>query len=194
MTREGLRRLVHASGVGLVLLYVGADILDLGLTWLHFQFLVWAVTIVGLSLEFLRLQVGLDWWIYEHLTREYEEEQLAGYALYLLGMAIAVLAFDPPIALAVMTILAIADPISGFVSESSLRTVKRPRALAVMFVVSTGLAVVFTPLSVSIAIATGTTIADGIKVRVRGIVLDDNLTIPIYGGICGFVASTIIIG
>lgn len=183
MTDELKRRLVHASGSLLVVLYLLADHLDVGLTWNRFGALMVLLSIGALGLEFLRLRVGLDWWIYEKLTREYERDQFAGYGLYMISMTVVVLLFEPSIALPAMLMLAIGDPVSGAVSSDSLTRVKEPTALATMFVVCFALAWPFLPPAAAGAAAIGATVADGITVRYGDFVLDDNLTIPIYAAI-----------
>ena len=142
MADELKRRLVHSSGAGLVALYLLADYADLGLTWPRFQALMVVLALGTIGLEFLRLQVGLDWTIYDKLTREYEQDQFAGYGYYMLSMTVVVLLFDPQIALPAMLMLALGDPISGAVSDDSLTFVKSPKVLVTMFVVS---AIIATP-------------------------------------------------
>ena len=185
MADELKRRAVHASGSGLVALYLLAQYLDLGLTWNRFRLLMVVLAVGTIVLEVLRLRVGLDWWIYEKLTREYEQDQIAGYGLYMISMTAVVLLFEPRIALPAMLMLALADPISGAFSEDTLKRVKRPTVLVVMFVVSTALALPFFADRPEVAIAAGlgATIADGIKVTYGDFVLDDNLTIPIYAAV-----------
>ena len=61
MADELKRRLVHASGSGLVALYLLAQYLELGLTWGRFQLLLVALALGAVGLEFLRLQLGLQW-------------------------------------------------------------------------------------------------------------------------------------
>ena len=192
MADELKRRLVHASGSGLVVCYLLAQHLELGLTWDRFRVLMVTLALGAIGLELLRLRVGLEWWIYEKLTREYEQDQFAGYGYYMVSMAAVVLVFDPEIALPAMLMLAIGDPISGWVSDDTLRRVKRPRVLATMFVVSTILAYPFLSLSVALAAALGATIADGVKVTVGDFVLDDNLTIPIYAGVLAYAALAVL--
>ncbi|WP_440772430.1 dolichol kinase [Natronorubrum sp. DTA28] len=185
MADELKRRLVHSSGAGLVALYLLADYVDLGLTWPRFQVLMVVLAVGTIGLEFLRLQVGLDWTIYDKLTRDYEQNQFAGYGYYMVSMTVAVLLFDPQIALPAMLMLAIGDPISGAVSDDSLKFIKGPKVLVTMFVVSAIIAAPFlyeTPLAV-LAAALGATIADGVKVRIGDYIVDDNLTIPIYAGL-----------
>ena len=185
MADELKRRLVHASGAGLVALYLLAEYLEFGLTWNRFRLLMVVLAVGTIVLEVLRLRVGLDWWIYEKLTREYEQDQIAGYGLYMISMTAVVLLFEPRIALPAMLMLALADPISGAFSEDTLKRVKRPTVLVVMFVVSTALALPFFADRPEVAIAAGlgATIADGIKVTYGDFVLDDNLTIPVYAAV-----------
>ena len=188
MADELKRRLVHSSGAGLVALYLLAQHFDVGLTWAYFRVLMVALALGAIGLEFLRLRVGLEWWIYEKLTREYEQDQFAGYGYYMVSMTIAVLLFEPQIALPAMLMLAIGDPISGLVSDNTLRRIKQPKTLATMFVVSTLLALPFflEDPHVAVAAAVGATIADGVKVQLGDFIVDDNLTIPIYASVLAY--------
>lgn len=190
MADELKRRLVHASGSGLVALYLLAGYVGAGLTWSRFRFLMVVLALGAVGLEVLRLRVGLEWRIYEKLTREYEQEQFAGYGYYMVSMTIVVLAFPAAVALPAMLMLAIGDPISGAVSDDTLRTVKAPKVLLTMFVVSAALAAPFlseSPAAV-VAAALGATLADGITHRVGDVIVDDNLTIPIYAATLGWLA------
>lgn len=190
MADELKRRLVHSSGSGLVALYLLAAYFDLGLTWERFQVLMVILSLGVIGLEFLRLRVGLEWWLYEKLTREYEQDQFAGYGYYMLSMTVVVLLFPEEIALPAMLMLAIGDPISGAVSDDTLKTVKGPQVLVTMFVVSALLAAPFlyeAPLAV-LAAAAGATVADGVKLRIGDFIVDDNLTIPIYASVLAYLA------
>ncbi len=180
MADELKRRLVHASGAGLVALYLLADWLALSLTWDRFRLLMIVLAAGTVALEVLRLRVGLEWWLYEKLTREYEQDQFAGYGYYMLSMTAVVIVFEPAIALPAMLMLAIGDPISGWLSADGLRRVKAPRVLVGMAVVSTLLALPFLPPAAAVAAAIGATLADGVTVRIGDYIVDDNLTIPIY--------------
>ncbi|THE65720.1 dolichol kinase [Salinadaptatus halalkaliphilus] len=190
MADELKRRLVHASGSGLVALYLLASYLEIGLTWEYFRVLMVVLAVGTIGLEVVRLYAGLEWWLYEKLTREYEQDQFAGYGYYMLSMTVVVLVFEPAIALPAMLMLALGDPISGAVSDDTLRTVKGPKVLGTMFVVSAGIATPFllgTPLAI-VAAALGATLADGIKIRVGDVIVDDNLTIPIYAAVLAWLA------
>ncbi len=170
---EVLRRLVHASGSVLPGLYV----LDVA-SWHQIELLLIGGLVVAGILEMLRLSIGLDWAIYQHLTREYERSNVAGYALYFLSSATVALAFDPTIAVPAILMLTIGDPISGLLSTGRPRSVKRGFVLLAMFGVCTLLGVLFVPPVPAILGAGAATIADGVKPVVAGYVLDDNLTIP----------------
>ncbi len=175
--REGEigRRLVHASGVALPALYL-ANLT----TWTQTQALFVVGAVVTLVLEALRHSGRIDWWIYTHLTREYEQETIAGYALYMLSSAAVVLVFEPVVAVPAVLMLMVGDPISGLAASGEFRRVKRPRSLVTMFVVSSLIAAPFlyeTPLAVVLG-GLGGMVADGVKPIVRGHVVDDNLTIP----------------
>ena len=191
-TGEVQRRLVHASGASVPLAY------GLGLvpwSWVRILWLVGAV--VALGLEALRLFVGLDWAVYDRLTREYEQDNPAGYALYMVSMALVALVFPPHIAVPGMLMLAVGDPISGLLGSRTAFQTKSVTTLAVMFLVCFALASPFLvtpalgvaavgavslPLPVGVAAAAlgaaGATLADGIKPVVAGYVVDDNFSIP----------------
>ena len=176
------RRVVHASGVGLPALYL----VDL-VSWYQLQLLLILGTIIATGLEFVRLRVGLDWWIYEQLTRPYEAESIAGYALYMYSITAVGLVFQPDIALPAMLMLMLGDPISGYLSSGELQTVKAGRSMIAMFLVSLVIAMPFAvslldstvwALGAAVVAACCSTIADGVKPIVFGYVVDDNLTIP----------------
>lgn len=185
MTELG-RRAVHASGTGIPLLYL------LGLvTWRGLRLFLVVCVAVAFLLEFLRLVVGLDHAVYDRLTREYEAENVAGYALYMVGMAVAAFVFDPFVAVPAMLMLSIGDPVSGYLGSNDATTAKELGVLGVMFLVCFALAVPFVtpgrPPLVGVAAAAtgalGATVADGVKPVVRGYVVDDNLTIPPTAGV-----------
>ncbi len=192
MADELKRRLVHASGSGLVALYVLADFFDAGLTWTHFRLLMIVLSVGVIILEALRLRVGLELWIYEKLTREYEAEQFAGYGYYMLSMTAVVLLFQPVIALPAMLMLALGDPVSGAVSDDTLRPYKSPKVFVTMFVVCTLIALPFLPVAAALAAALGATIADGFTVKIGDYIVDDNLTIPPYAAVLAYLVVTFV--
>jgi dolichol kinase len=170
---ETTRRLVHASGTGLPALYL----LDLA-TWGEVRRLFLTGAAVALVLEAVRLVVGLEWRIYDRLTREYERENLAGYALYFLSSTAVVWLFDPQVAVPAVLMLTIGDPVSGLLGSGELRAAKQTFVLAATFGVCTLLATPFVPPLAAILGGLVGTLADGVKPVIAGYVVDDNLTIP----------------
>lgn len=180
------RRLVHTGGT----LYPVPYLLG-WLSWTETALvLVFGVAVVGL-LEFLRLVVGLDHAIYRALTREYESDGVAGYALYQVSMAgVALLATtslaSPTLAIPAMWMLSLGDPVSGALGDNAATEPKRPAVWVAMFLVCLALAAPFTVLAfgstVGVAAAAagalGATVADGLPPVIRGVAVDDNLTIP----------------
>jgi len=176
---EVRRRLVHVAGALVPMAYV-AGLVD----WRTFQ-LVYLAAFVGAGvLEFLRLVVGLDWWVFRELTREYESSNLAGYFLFVLGSAVAVFLFPRQVAVPALLMLSIVDPVSGLLADNEFREPKRPAVLVVAFALSAFIALPFLwPSLVAILLgAATTTVADGMTPVVRGHAIDDNLTIPIGAG------------
>ncbi|GAB7010047.1 dolichol kinase [Halorubrum trueperi] len=175
------RRLVHSGGT----LYPVPYLLG-WLTWTETRYFLVAALAIVLSLEFLRLVVGLDHAVYRKLTREYEADALAGYALYQLSMTGAVLLLEPTLAIPAMWMLSIGDPVSGALGDNDATEAKRPAAWIAMFLVCFGLAVPFTipafgpdvGVAVAVAGAAPAAVADGLPPIIRGVAVDDNLTIP----------------
>jgi len=196
MRDEITRRLVHASGTAVPLSYLLVD----AVAWWHVQALLLVGLVVGVVLEAIRLVVGLDWWIYEKLTREYEQDNPAGYVLAVVGMAVVVVVFPPttetllpglapsPVAVPALFMLTIADPVSGLLGSGTLDGVKQTWVLLATFGVATLLAVPFVPSLAAIAGGVATTVADGVKPVVRGYVVDDNLSIPVAAAVAMYVA------
>ncbi|MBX0295944.1 dolichol kinase [Haloarcula nitratireducens] len=181
MADEVARRLVHVTGATVPLAHVLApDVV----TWRVVQaFLALALAIV-VVLEFLRLSVGLDWAIYDRLTRPYEQENPAGYALYIVGMAlvagsVGVLGMPVAVAVSAMLMLAIGDPISGLLGSNDASTVKQVWVLLAMFGVCTLLASPFVSPAAAVLGGLAATFADGVKPTVAGYVVDDNFSIPV---------------
>ncbi|MFB6250524.1 MAG: dolichol kinase [Halobellus sp.] len=180
--RELQRRLVHASGTGLPLLFVLGFV-----TWAQFGVVMLFVSGVAALLEFVRLFVGLDWEIYDRLTRPYEETNVAGYALYMFSTTAVVLVFAPHVAAPAALMLTIGDPISGLLGTTrEAGESKRLRTLGAMFAVCLLVSLPFlVPAAgvvaggvAAVAAALGATVADGFKPVLAGYVVDDNLSIP----------------
>lgn len=178
---EVKRRLVHVSGAAVPLGYLLGII-----SWRRLTLMMVLFSAVVTVLEFLRLRVGLDWAIYDELTRSYEQTNLAGYALYMYSMTAVVLVFEPYVAVPGMLMLAVGDPVSGLLGRTrEAGEPKRLRTLAAMFLVCLAVSVpVLYPLAgvvgllAAVAGSAGATAADGMKPVVRGYVIDDNASIP----------------
>ncbi|MCL9812116.1 dolichol kinase [Natranaeroarchaeum aerophilus] len=187
MADEIKRRLFHASSSiipGLYLLEV--------LTWSQLGALMLAASAAVVGIELLRLRTGLDLWIFEKLTREYEQETVAGYALGAFSMTAVILAFEPAIAVPAILMLTIGDPVSGLLGTDELRTIKHPRSLAAMFVISLAIAWPFLSPAVAAVAALGAMVADGVKPRIGEFVVDDNLSIPLVAGGAAYVAVALV--
>lgn len=181
------RRIVHASGIVLPALYLTGL-----LTWRSVRGLLVLGLLVALGLEAVRLRIGLDWWVYDHLTRPYESSSVGGYALYMVSVSAVALAFDPVVAIPSMLMLMLGDPVSGFLGSGELRHRKRLLAMVAMFLVSFAIALPFAAdtleryLAAAIVAAAGAgaaTLADAYTVTIRSRVVDDNLTIPIVAAL-----------
>jgi dolichol kinase len=183
MADEVARRLVHASGSAVPL----AHLLAPGLvTWTVVKAFMALAVAVAVVLEFLRLSVGLDWAIYDRLTREYEQDNPAGYALYMVGMAavawaVGLAGMTTAVAVPAMLMLTVGDPISGLLGSADASNVKQAWVLLVMFGVCTLLAAPFVRPVAAILGGAAATFADGVKPRIAGYVVDDNLSIPVLG-------------
>ncbi|PSP84387.1 dolichol kinase [Halobacteriales archaeon QS_6_64_34] len=188
MTDEVARRLVHVTGAAVPLGYL------LGggrMSWRAVQLFLAVALVLVVILEFLRLSVGLDWAIYERLTREYEQDNPAGYALYIVGMAAVAgavsVGLPVDVAVSAMLMLAIGDPISGLLGSTDAGSVKQLWVLLVMFGVCTLLAAPFVSTAAAVLGGVAATFADGVKPRVAGYVVDDNFSIPVFGAIAMWV-------
>lgn len=177
MGGELQRRLVHASGCVIPVSYL------LGVVeWEVIVGLFVVGTGVTVILEVVRLRVGLDWVVYDRLTREYEQDAIAGYAYYVLGGTVAVVAYSPRFAVPALFMLMLVDPISGWLSASGPGDRKRVQVLLVTFVLSFAVAYPFTSAVPAVVGGAVVAVADGMKPVIAGRIIDDNLTIPIGGG------------
>ncbi|PSP62669.1 dolichol kinase [Halobacteriales archaeon QH_8_67_36] len=184
MTDEVARRLVHVTGAAVPLGYLlGGDLVS----WRLVRVFLAVALVVVVVLEFLRLSVGLDWAVYDRLTREYEQENPAGYALYIVGMAAVAWAVTVglpiTVALPAMLMLAIGDPISGLLGSTEASNVKQLWVLLVMFGVCTLLAAPFVSTTAAVLGGIAATFADGVKPTIAGYVVDDNFSIPVFGAV-----------
>lgn len=176
---EHLRRLVHAAGGGPPALYILVRNWDAipQVTWEQFGLIYVGLSLCVAALELGRLAGWFDWAIYDRLTREYERDNLAAYALFIFSSTVVVLVFDPYIALPAVLILALVDPVSGHLGAGELRGVKQTSVLLVMFGLSVLIASFFVSPIPAVLAGAAATVADGVKPSIRGYVVDDDLTI-----------------
>lgn len=185
MTVEVGRRLVHAGGIGFPALYL------LGLvSWPALRGLLLLGTGVAVLLEILRLRVGLEWWIYDHLTRDYEANTFAGYGYYMVSITLVALIFQPEIAIPAMLMLMLGDPLSGLSSRETPGRIKSWPALGAMAGLSVVVALPFMLLvqpsaawaaAAALCGAMPATVADGVRITIHDRIIDDNLVIPLAG-------------
>ena len=197
------RRLVHTGGTLYPVPYL--------LGWLSWDvtagLLLAGVVIVGL-LETLRLAgaVGPLAPLYDALVREYEADGVAGYALYQISMAGVALAATtslatPTLAIPAMWMLSVGDPVSGTLGDNGPTQPKRPAVWIAMGLVCVAIAAPFTvpefgaPTGVAVAVAgaVGATVADGVPPVIRGVAVDDNLTIP-PAALAGMLVALAVLG
>ncbi len=186
MHPEVARRLVHAAGSVVPIAYL-VDVL----TWRQVRLVLVVAIVLALAIETLRLLLGIELPGVDRMIRAYEEEYLAGYALYVIGGGVTGLVFDPAIAVPAMLMLTIADPVSGLLGDDELRTVKRPHVLAVTFLVCLGLAWWSLDPLPAVAAALVATLADGVKPVIGGYVIDDNLSIPLGAASAAYVVAAV---
>lgn len=182
------RRLVHASGVVIPLSYLLGVV-----TYRQLGLLLLAGSAIVIGLELLRLRTdsvpGPLATLFSALTRPYEQDGVAGYALYVFSMTLVALVFPPSAAIPGMLMLALADPVSGVLGSAGPGERKRFPVLAVTFLVALGLALAAmwaidpaaTPQVRVLAAAVGAlaaTLADGYTIVVFDRIVDDNATIP----------------
>ncbi|SNR37932.1 diacylglycerol/polyprenol kinase family protein [Halorubrum vacuolatum] len=182
------RRLVHAGGT----LYAVPYLLG-WISWQQTGYLLLVGLAIVAILEALRLRGAagpLDP-LYDALVREYEADGIAGYALYQVSMTAVALALAPTLAIPAMWMLSLGDPISGMLGDNGPTEPKRATVWVVMGLVCTAIAAAFTvpafgtTVGVAVAIAGGTAaaVADGSPPIIRGVAVDDNLTIPPAAGV-----------
>ena len=183
LKEEIVRKFIHVgSGIVISVLYAISqrDLLIVGLPFSLF---------IISFLEVLRFK-GM---VSVPFLRDREKKKVGGHAFFILGAFISILLFDKQIAIASILMLAIGDAASGIAlaakrgtldgGEAYKRRIKPPDVILVMFGVCFLVGYLTVDSSVTaIGGAIGATIADGMHLRVYGISIDDNLTIPLYAG------------
>jgi dolichol kinase len=185
LKQEIIRKGIHlSSGILMAILYSLCQRNTLIYVHLSFLIVIW-------FLELLRFR-GL---IQVPFLRDRERKEIGAHAFFMLSTFISILVFDIRIAIASILILTIGDPASGIaqllhnqgrsgILEGYQAVLKPPKVILVMFAGSF-LVAYFSLSSLKMAVfgAIGATIADGLHLKMRGIIIDDNLTIPLYSGL-----------
>jgi len=178
------RRLVHLSGALVPIGYLATV-----LSWRLVQYLLAIGAGLAVTLEVVRLYVGLDWVVFDRLTRDYEQTNPAGYALAVVGSALVVWVFEPLIAVPALLLLTIVDPVSGVLSTvDDVDRWKPPWVMGVAFLLGLAIAVPLLPLRAAVPVATVVVVADAVKPRIWGFVIDDNVSIPVSAAVVGWLA------
>jgi dolichol kinase len=184
MAHELARRGVHAAGTLIPVPYL--------LDWVPWEWVQWFVlagAAVAAVMELFRLGGQLEWVVYDVLTREYEQDNPAGYALYAAGLAVVVTLFPIPLAVAATFMLTLGDPISGLLGDAGAEGIKQGWVLAVMFTVCLLVGLPHVRPAAAVAGALAATVADGVKPVVAGYVVDDNFSIPVGAGAAMWLAT-----
>jgi len=147
-------------------------------------------------LELLRLKGAIQ----VPLLRNLERHRIGAHAFFMLSTLISILAFERQIAIASILMLTIGDPASGLAQRfkggpaeamgNRTPVLKPPGMILIMFSTSWLAGYLFLgSLAISLAGAIGAAVADGLRLKVGGVMIDDNLTIPLYAGFFMSLAS-----
>lgn len=190
LKEEIIRKGIHlGTGILMAVLYALCEKNVLVFIHLFFLVVIWC-------LELLRVKGAIT----VPFLRDRERNKVGAHAFFMLSTFISILVFDIRIAIASILMLTIGDPASGIANlfigrklgetEGREAVLKPPGVILIMFIVSF-LVGCLSIGSVRIAIfgAFGAAVADGLQVKVRDVIIDDNLTIPLYAGLLMSLAS-----
>jgi dolichol kinase len=171
------RRIFH-------LLFVGLPIAYLFLTKNQMILLMVIGSLLSLFIEFLRLKhPKAISWLKLWSMRSYEKGKVAGYVYLFIGSTLAVILFSREIATAALLMLAIGDVVFGVVASFTPNQVsKKALPISVTWVVCFLLAILFVDYLIAAGGATGAVIANALPLKIKGRIINDNLTIPLYSG------------
>ncbi len=180
LREEAKRKTIHICGIAIPVLYL---FLQKDLIILGFVISFFAICII----EWLRFR-GL---VSLPFLRNKEQRKIGAYVFFVIGAFISILIFERNIAITTIFMLAIGDAVSGMAGavlnadnpELYEKRMKRPVVMLVMFVTCLIIGwLTLHSLPVAVFGAIGATIADGVPLRVYGVTIDDNLTIPLFSG------------
>ncbi|HLC97052.1 MAG TPA: CTP--2,3-di-O-geranylgeranyl-sn-glycero-1-phosphate cytidyltransferase [Candidatus Nanoarchaeia archaeon] len=135
--------------------------------------------------EYLRLDLGLKFFSFEHIIKSKERERYYGIIYFLAATIISLSVFDFRIALAALLMTALGDMTATFMGKIfGKTTIFRTKTLAgTLFELVTNLIIGFAVLSNVYIIIAMAFIATFVETFVDE--LDDNLLIPLFAGFAG---------
>jgi dolichol kinase len=185
------RRIVHMLGLVFPFSYLIVK------EWMYVQVILGLAVLIGLIMEYFRLKLNWNNIIYDNLTREYEDEKLAGYYLYIVGMFTVSIIFDPVISIPSMVVLAVGDPIGGMLSDSSVDEKKSLTpflsvlvfSMIVIFFASSYVYTNVESAFIALIGSLGAALGDYKKIKIGNYVVDDNLIIPILTAVLIYIPT-----
>lgn len=168
----------------------------LGLFLLIYQLItpihIFLLLVFGVLISFLSLKIKIPLISYflDAFERDQDKKQLPGRGVIfaVAGSLLALQLFERQIALASITILVFADPISHIVGsnfgkiKSILNSKKNIEGTIAGTIISTILALFFVPFYLAFSAALIAMIFELLTIRIQDIQLDDNLIIPLIAG------------
>jgi dolichol kinase len=153
---------------------------------------IFLILIIGVLISFLSLKIDIPiiGYFLEAFERDQDKKQLPGRGvLFAVAGALLVLQlFEKQMALASITILVFADPISHIVGsnfgkiKSILNSKKNIEGTIAGTIISTIIALSFVPFYLAFSAALISMIFELLTIKIQDIQLDDNLIIPLIAG------------
>lgn len=185
LCEEAKRKTIHSCGVVIPLVYLFSEkevvILAFLISFFIISIIEWLRFRGLISLPFLRTN---------------ERKKIAAYVFFMIGAFISVLIFEKRIAIAAILMLALGDTVAALAGALMTvdnpwyeKRIKPPEVMLAMFMTSLLIGyLVLGSLPIAVLGTIGATIADGVPLKVLGIPVDDNFTIPLFSGMlmsCG---------
>jgi dolichol kinase len=166
------------------LLFVGLPIGYLYLTKDQMILVMVVGSLLALFVEFLRLKhPNAISWLRLWSMRSYEKGKVAGYVYLFIGSTFAVILFSKEIATVALLMVAIGDVVFGVVASFvSSQLAKKVLPVPVTWAVCFLLAIPFVNYLIAAGGAAGAVIANALPLKIKGRIINDNLTLPLYSG------------
>jgi len=165
-------------------------------------FQIFIILIIGIfiSLLSLKIKIPLISYFLNHFEREKDMKELPGRAVIfgVAGSLLVLKLFPKNIALASITILIFADPLSHIIgrvfgkTKSFLDNKKNIEGHLSGFIISSLLAMFFVPFCLAIPGALIAMLFESLVIEIQKIKLDDNLIIPLVAGTTMYLIRLII--